>query len=209
MILRQDKALGRRVALSLGMCGVLLIVPFVLLHPSRHARQAWPASTRISASHKAGGAARTRPGGSQVSFLAWVDSAAPAAVLVSNGTTSPAPSPGLVAPTTTLGAPAAGQAADYTRAPAPADPLTYPPAPTHAEVGPASWYAARVGSCAHPYLPFGTVIQITDLNNGRRAKCVVDDRGPYVPGRIIDLSKSVFAELAPTTSGVIEVRLGW
>lgn len=190
-------------AVALGMCGLLLIVPFVLLHPSRNASQASRASSRIPASHQAGAAARTRPGQSRVSFLAWVDSAAPAAVLVSDGTKSPAPSPGLLAPPTTL----AGSTA--AAAPASPGPLVYPPAPTQREVGPASWYAARVGSCAHPYLAFGTVVYITDLTNGRRAQCVVDDRGPYVPGRIIDLSESVFAQLAPTTSGVIEVRLGW
>jgi rare lipoprotein A (peptidoglycan hydrolase) len=89
---------------------------------------------------------------------------------------------------------------------------TVPPtsaAPLPSETGPASWYPAAPGTCAHPTLPFGTVVTITDLATGTTATCTVDDRGPYEGGRIIDLSPDVFAQLAPDSAGVIEVRITW
>jgi rare lipoprotein A (peptidoglycan hydrolase) len=90
--------------------------------------------------------------------------------------------------------------------PAPTKAAT-PPART--ATGEASWYQAAPGTCAHPTLPFGTVVTILDVANGRTATCTVDDRGPYQGGRIIDLSYDVFVELAPAGLGVIEVRLTW
>jgi rare lipoprotein A len=77
------------------------------------------------------------------------------------------------------------------------------------QTGPASWYPAPAGTCAHPSLPFGTVVTVTDLANGRTTTCRVEDRGPYEGGRIIDLSESTFAQLAPPSTGVIQVRITW
>ena len=73
----------------------------------------------------------------------------------------------------------------------------------------ASWYNAPHGTCAHPSLPFGTVLTITDIATGRTATCRVDDRGPYAGGRIVDLSPDVFADLAPLGVGVAAVRVTW
>jgi hypothetical protein len=87
-----------------------------------------------------------------------------------------------------------------------------PPAPVAArpsQTGPASWYPAPAGTCAHPSLPLGTIVTVTDLANGRTTTCRVADRGPYQGGRIIDLSESTFAQLASPSSGVIEVRISW
>jgi rare lipoprotein A (peptidoglycan hydrolase) len=81
------------------------------------------------------------------------------------------------------------------------------PRPTQS--GPASWYGAAKGTCAHQTLPFGTVVSILDTDNGRTATCTVDDRGPYQDGRIIDLSPDVFSQLAPTSTGVINVQISW
>jgi rare lipoprotein A (peptidoglycan hydrolase) len=75
--------------------------------------------------------------------------------------------------------------------------------------GEASWYQAAPGTCAHPTLPFGTVVTILDVANGHTATCTVDDRGPYEGGRIIDLSYDVFEQLAPAGLGIIDVRLSW
>jgi rare lipoprotein A len=86
---------------------------------------------------------------------------------------------------------------------------TSAPRPVHHQSGPASWYDAPKGTCAHQSLPFGTVVTITDTANGRTASCTVDDRGPYLDGRIIDLAPDVFSQLAPTSHGVIDVELSW
>lgn len=70
----------------------------------------------------------------------------------------------------------------------------------------ATWGPA---TCAHRTLPKGTVVAITNLDNGRTATCVVRDRGPFAAGRIIDLDRDVFALLADPSVGVIPVRITW
>ena len=86
-------------------------------------------------------------------------------------------------------------------------PTTTVPRPS--QTGPASWYGAEPGTCAHKTLPFGTVVTIVNLSTGATATCTVDDRGPYEGARIIDLAPDVFAKLAPTSIGVIDVRISW
>jgi rare lipoprotein A len=55
--------------------------------------------------------------------------------------------------------------------------------------GKASFYSARGEiACAHRSLPFGTQIRVTNLYNSRSVVLVVSDRGPYIKGRIIDVS---------------------
>jgi rare lipoprotein A len=82
-------------------------------------------------------------------------------------------------------------------------------APAGEQSGRASWYQTYNGTCAHPSLPLGTMVTVTNLANGRTASCRVADRGPRVAGRIIDLDKEVFDDLAPTGHGVIAVRITW
>jgi rare lipoprotein A len=80
-----------------------------------------------------------------------------------------------------------------------------------AQVGEASWYSFAPGSgftAAHPWLPFGTVVEVTNLANGKTIEVTINDRGPF-GGRIIDLSDEAFAALAPLGTGVIDVRLVW
>lgn len=94
-----------------------------------------------------------------------------------------------------------------TTAPRPTTTTTAPPA--HTQTGQASWYDAPAGTCAHPSAPMGTIITVTDLDNGRQTKCRVADRGPYSGGRILDMSKDTFANLADPSAGVIDVRIIW
>lgn len=62
--------------------------------------------------------------------------------------------------------------------------------------------------CAHKTLPKRTVVKVR--YRGKTTTCVIDDRGPYVGGRIIDLQAKQFAELAPLSAGVIYgVELSW
>jgi hypothetical protein len=84
-----------------------------------------------------------------------------------------------------------------------------PPLEGNAEEGGASWYDSTPGGCAHRSLPFGTVVTITNLATGATATCTVNDRGPYGAGRIIDLDRSVFAQLADPSAGVINARISW
>jgi uncharacterized protein YabE (DUF348 family) len=79
------------------------------------------------------------------------------------------------------------------------------------QVGEASWYSFAPGSgltAAHPWLPFGTVVTVTNLENGQTVRVVINDRGPF-GGRIIDLSNEAFARIAPLSQGVAQVRLSW
>ena len=62
--------------------------------------------------------------------------------------------------------------------------------------------------CAHKTLAAGTVVRLR--YKGKYTSCVVDDRGPYVSGRVIDLQAKQFGELAPLSAGVIGgVELSW
>ena len=79
------------------------------------------------------------------------------------------------------------------------------------QVGEASWYSFAPGSgltAAHPWLTFGTVVTVTNLENGKTVRVVINDRGPF-GGRIIDLSDEAFARIAPLSQGVAQVRLSW
>lgn len=77
------------------------------------------------------------------------------------------------------------------------------------QVGQASWYHRSGMTAAHRTLPFGTVVKVTNRANGRSVTVTINDRGPYVAGRIIDLSDDAFARLAPLGAGVIDVRIEW
>jgi resuscitation-promoting factor RpfB len=78
-----------------------------------------------------------------------------------------------------------------------------------AQSGVATWYERDGMVAAHKTLPFGTNVTVTNLANGRQVTVVINDRGPYAPGRIIDLSDDAFAALAPLSRGTINVRISW
>jgi hypothetical protein len=79
------------------------------------------------------------------------------------------------------------------------------------QTGLATWYDPPWSglTAAHPWLPFGTRVTITDLATGHSVTVVVDDRGPFGEGRIIDLSPEAFHQLAPLGRGVLHVGLSW
>lgn len=62
-------------------------------------------------------------------------------------------------------------------------------------------------TAAHPTLPFGTKVKVINLKNGRRVKVTINDRGPFVKGRIIDLSKKAARKLDMLKDGVVEVKI--
>ena len=85
-----------------------------------------------------------------------------------------------------------------------------PPPPCCRQEGGASYHDyADPSTCAHKSLPKGTALTVTNLANGKTTSCVVNDRGPYVEGRILDLSKPAFSEIASLSDGVIRVSIEW
>ena len=62
-------------------------------------------------------------------------------------------------------------------------------------------------TAAHRTLPFGSKVKVTSLSTGNSVIVTITDRGPYVSGRIIDLTSLAFASLEPLSRGVIEVEL--
>ena len=105
-------------------------------------------------------------------------------------------------------------------------PVSPPPKPQPAVVrvitGEASWYGPgfygnrtangevfRQGTmtAAHRHLPFGTKVRVTNLWNGRSAVIRINDRGPFIGHRVIDLAHGAASHLGLTASGIAQVRL--
>ena len=81
----------------------------------------------------------------------------------------------------------------------------------HRSTGQATWYDPPWSglTAASPWIPFGTRVTVTDLATGLTVIVVIDDRGPFGAGRIIDLSPEAFSALAPLGRGVLNVRISW
>ncbi len=99
-----------------------------------------------------------------------------------------------------------------------------PPAPGWTEDGLASWYGGKDGfegkptasgeiydssllTAAHRELPLGTVVEVTNLDNGKSVRVRINDRGPFVAGRVIDLSRAAAREIDLLGPGVGPVRI--
>jgi rare lipoprotein A len=74
--------------------------------------------------------------------------------------------------------------------------------------GQASFYRApHEMTCAHRSLPFGTRLKVTNLRNNRTAILTVADRGPFIRGRIVDVSVGAANVLGFRSAGVVPVRI--
>ena len=88
--------------------------------------------------------------------------------------------------------------------------------------GKASWYGRhfhgkptasgevfdqRLMTAAHKTLPLGSRARVTNLQNGNSVEVTINDRGPFVPGRIIDLSRAAADELGFLETGLAQVRV--
>lgn len=62
-------------------------------------------------------------------------------------------------------------------------------------------------TAAHPSLPFGTWVKVTNLSNGKDVVVRINDRGPYVKGRIIDLSAGAANKLGILKTGITQVKV--
>lgn len=64
-------------------------------------------------------------------------------------------------------------------------------------------------TAAHRSLPIGTRVTVTNLADGRSVTVRINDRGPFVEGRIIDLSQAAFSRIGPRGAGLLDVRIEW
>jgi rare lipoprotein A len=62
-------------------------------------------------------------------------------------------------------------------------------------------------TAAHKTLPFGTVVKVTALRTGKATTVRITNRGPFIKGRIIDLSQAAAKELGIIKSGIAKVRV--
>lgn len=68
-------------------------------------------------------------------------------------------------------------------------------------------YRHDVLTAAHRTVPFGTRVRVTNLDNGKSVVVRINDRGPFVRGRVIDLSKSAFSSIGRLSDGLLDVRI--
>jgi len=109
------------------------------------------------------------------------------------------------------------QAPPIARIPAPSQ-------PTMMETGLASWYGPKFHgkltasgevfnqekfTAAHPTLPWGSRVKVTNLANGKSVDVRINDRGPFGKGRIIDVSRAAARALGMVGRGITTVRVEW
>src|SRR5690606_6814118 len=68
-------------------------------------------------------------------------------------------------------------------------------------------YNKNAYTAAHPSLPFGTVVLVENLKNGKSIVLRINDRGPFIKGRIIDVSKEAARKLDFIRDGLTKVRV--
>ena len=68
-------------------------------------------------------------------------------------------------------------------------------------------FIQRKLTAAHKTLPFGTKVKVTNLSNGQSVKVRINDRGPFIQGRIIDLSKKAAKKIDLVNVGVTKVTI--
>ena len=68
-------------------------------------------------------------------------------------------------------------------------------------------FSQQAATAAHLKLPFGTRVNVTNIANNKSVVVRINDRGPYIRGRIIDLSKAMFKKIADPKVGVIDVSV--
>ena len=62
-------------------------------------------------------------------------------------------------------------------------------------------------TAAHKTLPFGTKVVVKNIRNGKTVKVRINDRGPFVKGRVIDLSRAAFSQIASLDEGLARVEI--
>lgn len=126
----------------------------------------------------------------------------------------------------------AGSYAPFPNPPTPPDDTYHPPAVqdhpscvervTFTEEGEASWYGRtkkmrktasgqpldpNAPTAAHKYLPMGSKVKVTNLFNGQSTTLIINDRGPFTKGRILDVSQKSARDLGFLQAGITRVRI--
>lgn len=93
---------------------------------------------------------------------------------------------------------------------------------THQLTGKASWYSQKFHgkrtasgerynkgayTAAHKSLPFGTIVRVTNTANDKKVDVKINDRGPFVKGRVIDLSQEAFEQIGSVKKGVVPIKI--
>lgn len=101
-------------------------------------------------------------------------------------------------------------------------PVTSNPSAGRAEYGKASYYAMKfqgaktasgerfsqsANTAAHRTLPFGTKVRVTNVRNDKSVIVRINDRGPFVKGRVIDLSQTAFKAIGRLEQGLLDVKV--
>ncbi len=81
--------------------------------------------------------------------------------------------------------------------------------PKRYRIGVATWYSYIPGFCATSYLPVGTKVTVRNLATGVAIRCLVTDLEAAKGNRVVDLSETQFAKLAPLRRGVVAVKVSW
>ncbi len=202
------------------MCAALVVVSLAALRNSKTPDESVSLTTgsRIEASTRLASSRASRSKQKRVYFAP----ATTTSTTEAPPTTTAKPRPKVVykAPSTTAKPKSQPKAASSTPPPsntAPTESTRPMPAPggsSNSEEGKASWYNAKYHEtnpwiCAHKTIPKGIVLTVTNINTGGSITCEVGDRGPYVEGRILDLSKYAFSRLANPSTGLIWVKITW
>ena len=69
------------------------------------------------------------------------------------------------------------------------------------------WFNTNALTAAHKTLPFGTRVRVTHVGNGRSVIVRINDRGPFVRGRVIDLPRAAAGVIGRRQQGVARIRL--
>ena len=90
------------------------------------------------------------------------------------------------------------------------------------ETGMASFYSERYNgkktangeiynsskyTAAHKTLPFGTKVKVTNLSNQKTVKVIINDRGPFIAGRVIDLTLAAAKKIEMVNAGIVKVKI--
>jgi len=195
-VLRTERQRGSRRAVGLLLCGALLVVPLLLSQNGADASasvvggRAAPASVSTDRVVTQRSAVRPPPPSTVPTGGPVAIAASPVREVVPTTTTVPPIT--TVPPTTTTTT---------------ARPVLMAGSSVQSR-GDVTYYDHPAGRCASPWLPFGTVVSITNPANGATVTCVVDDREADT-ARSIDLATATFAEIAPLSQGVVYAVLHW
>ncbi len=93
---------------------------------------------------------------------------------------------------------------------------------SHQLTGKASWYSQKFHgkrtasgerynkgayTAAHKSLPFGTIVRVTNTANAKKVDVKINDRGPFVKGRVIDLSQEAFEQIGNIKKGAVPIKI--